>query len=261
VSSSLPKPDRRRLLLAVVAALPVFVLLLGLGTWQVQRLGWKSDILARMDAAESSPAVPLFETSEPYTRVTLTGRFDHLREVMLGVEPRHGVLGGNLVTPLLRAPEPTVLVDRGWVPFDRGGVIIQRPAGEVTIEGWIMPGEKPGRFSAQDDLTNRRFYTFDPAAIGAAIGLRRLEPFGVVALAPSADPAAPPPSTPVLPEPSRTLPRPSNNHLGYAITWYGLAVALAYVLVAYARRLRIQASGGHRRSRSALLREPDEDAR
>jgi len=248
-----------RLLLAVIAAAPVLVILLGLGTWQVQRLAWKTEMLERMAAAESGPAEPLFETAEPFARVTVTGRFDHLREVMLGVEPRNGVLGGHLVTPLLRAADPTVLVDRGWAPFERGGTTIQRPAGEVTIEGWIRPGEKPNRFSAVDDVANRRFYTFDPEAIAAAIGLRRLEPFGVVALAPAASPGAP--RAAVLPEPASTLPKPPNNHLGYAITWYGLAASLVYVLIAYARRLRSQAAGTGRRSRSSLLRQPEEDAR
>ena len=62
-----------------------------------------------------------------------------------------------------------------------------------------------------------------------------------------------------LPAPSRSLPKPPNNHLGYVITWYGLALALVYVLIAYAKRLREQEASGRRRSRSGLLREPGED--
>jgi surfeit locus 1 family protein len=81
-------------------------------------------------------------------------------------------------------------------------------------------------FSAADDPAARRFYTFDPAAIGAALGLPGTEPFALVALGPGG----------ALPDPDRRMPRPANNHLGYAITWYGLAAALAGVFAVWARR-------------------------
>jgi surfeit locus 1 family protein len=219
------------MILALFAAAPVLALLIYLGNWQVQRLTWKNEILDRIAASEAAvtPEALFTDTPEPFMRVSVTGRFDHVREVTLGVEPRNGVLGTQLVTPLIRDALPTVLVVRGWVPVERAGARIARPAGEVTIEGWVRPGDKPGFFSAEDDPTARRFYTFDPAAIAAATGLRRVEPFGVVALGR--------PEQPVLPDPARNLPRPVNNHLGYAITWYGLAAALAYVLYAYWRSL------------------------
>jgi surfeit locus 1 family protein len=218
------------MLLALLAAAPVFALLLYLGTWQAQRLAWKNEIIERIAASEAeTPTELIGDTPGPYVRVRVTGRFDHVREATLGVEARNGVLGTQLVTPLIREALPTVLVVRGWVPVERAGARIARPAGEVTIEGWVRLGEKPGFFSAEDDPAARRFYTFDPGAIAAAIGLRRVEPFGVVALGR--------PEQPVLPDPARTLPRPVNNHLGYAVTWYGLAAALAYVLYAYWRSL------------------------
>jgi surfeit locus 1 family protein len=219
------------MVLALLAAAPVFALLVWLGNWQVQRLAWKNEILDRIAASEAAgtPDPLIGETPEPYVRVSVIGRFDHVREVSLGVEPRNGVLGTQLVTPLIRDALPPVLVVRGWVPMDRASARIARPAGEVTIEGWVRFGDKPGFFSAEDEPQARRFYNFDPAAIAAATGLRRVEPFGVVALGR--------PEQPVLPDPARNLPRPVNNHLGYAITWYGLAGALAYVLYAYWRSL------------------------
>ena len=81
-----------------------------------------------------------------------------------------------------------------------------------------------------DDPAGRRFYTFDPAAIGAALGLpggRALWPGGA-GRARRARRA--------LPAPARSMPRPTNKHLGYAITWYGLAPALVGVFAVFARR-------------------------
>lgn len=217
----------RRLLTPALVVLPAFLLLLGLGTWQWQRLVWKTDLLAQMAAAEAGPAVPLGAAPPLFTKVAVTGRFDHAREVILGLELRGTVLGTRLVTPLLRPGAAPVLVDRGWVPLDRA-VPVARPEGEVEVTGWVRPSEPGGLFAATDDLPGRRFYSFDPVKIGQALGLPAVAPFGLVALA-DAPPGA-------LPDPSRTLPRPNNNHLGYVITWYGLALALVVVFAVWARR-------------------------
>jgi surfeit locus 1 family protein len=159
-------------------------------------------------------------------KVRATGRFDHAKEVLLGLEVRGPVLGAHLVTPLLRDGASTILVDRGWVPIESRAPIA-RPEGEVTVEGWVRPGERAGTLSATDDPAGRRFYTFDPDAIGRALGLDPVASFGLVALGDGGG---------TLPDPARTLPRPTNSHLGYAITWYGLALALVGVLVAFVRR-------------------------
>lgn len=215
----------RRLLLPVLVTLPVLAVLLGLGTWQARRLAWKTDLLARIDAAEAGPAIPLAAQPGIFAKVEATGRFDHGREVLLGLEVRGTTLGARLLTPLLRDGAPPLLVDRGWVPLQRG-VPIERPEGTVRVTGWIRPAEPAGLFSARDDVPGRHFHSLDPAVIGAAIGLPDLLPFALVALG---EPHG-------LPEPDRALPRPANNHLGYAITWYGLAAALAGVFLVWARR-------------------------
>lgn len=216
----------RRILLPVLVMLPVLAILLGLGTWQVQRLGAKNALLAEIAAGEAAPARPL-GASPPasWTKVAVTGRFDHEREVLLGLEVRGPILGARLVTPLLRDGAAPVLVDRGWVPIDRSGAIA-RPTGAVTLEAYARPGESAGMFSATDDVPGRRFYTFDPPVIARALGLPAPEPFGLVALGQGGG----------LPDPARTLPRPTNSHLGYAVTWYGLALSLIGVFAVWLRR-------------------------
>ena len=216
-----------RRLLPVLVVLPVLAILIGLGTWQLQRLHWKTALLAEIAAAESLPARPLDAGTPPpsWQRVAVTGRFDHGREALLGLEVRGPVLGARLVVPLLRDAGPPLLVDRGWVPMDRAGAIA-RPEGPVTVEGYVRPGERPNAFSATDDAAGRRFYTFDPPAMAAALGLPGVEPFGLVAMG---GPGG-------LPDPARTLPRPTNSHLGYVITWYGLALSLLGVFIAWMRR-------------------------
>ena len=208
----------------------MFAVLCGLGAWQVRRLHWKNDLLARIEASERAPPAPLGAAAEPFSKVVATGRFDHAREALLGVEVRGTTLGAHLLTPLLRPALPPLLVDRGWVPLERNRPL-DRPEGEVAVTGFVREADRRDWLSPADDAPGRRFYVFDPEAIGAALGLSAPPaPFGLVALAPAdAKPAS-------LPEAARSLPRPNNPHLGYAITWYGLAVSLVAVLAAFARQ-------------------------
>jgi surfeit locus 1 family protein len=209
----------------------MLAVLLSLGTWQVQRLHWKQTVLAQIARAEAAPAQPLQTNPEPYTKVRVTG---HLRDDLAasyGADvrdtPTGTQLGTQLIVPLERNDGETVLVDRGWVPNARPSAIAQ-PGGEVTLEGYVRPGDTPGLFSATDNPATRQFYTLDPQAIGAAIGLHSVAPFVLVVMGPA------PPER--YPDPARHLPRPPNNHLSYAITWYGLAIALMVIFVLWARK-------------------------
>jgi surfeit locus 1 family protein len=221
----------RRLLWPGVMAAAMLAVLLALGTWQVERLHWKRGVLAQIARAEAAPAVPMPADPEPYTKVQVTG---HLREDLsayYGAEvrdtPAGPQLGTQLIVPLEREDGDDVLVDRGWVPNARPrGLALS--SGEVTLEGYVRPGDAPGLFSASDSPATRQFYTLDPAAIGEALGLPRIASFVLVVMGP------PPPER--YPDPARHLPQPPNNHLSYAITWYGLAVALVVIFVLWARK-------------------------
>ncbi|MDJ0389410.1 SURF1 family protein [Roseomonas sp. E05] len=219
----------RRLVLPLLATLPLLAILIGLGTWQMQRLHWKTALLAHLAAAQAGPAQPLSADPEPWTKAFATGRLLNDREALLGLEVRNNVLGAHLLVPMLREAGPPLLINRGWVPLERS-TRLSRPEGEVRVEGYVRPGESAGMFSATDDPAGRRFYTLDPAVIGPALGLPEVAPFVLVALAP---PGLPPDA---LPQPARNFPQPPNNHLGYVVTWYGLALALVGVFATWAHR-------------------------
>ncbi len=231
-----PDPSRvagggRKLLLPGLMTLVMLAVLLSLGTWQVRRLHWKEAILAQIAHAEAAPPIPLQAVPEPYTKVAVTGRLRADLSAQYAVEVRDTregpQMGTFLVQPLERPDGPPLLVERGWVPQKRTTPISQ-PPGETTITGYIHEAETPGLFSAKDDPAARIFYTLDPAAIGASLGLPHVAPFILIALGPA------PPE--LWPDPAKHLPQPPNNHLSYAITWYGLAVALVVIFLVWARR-------------------------
>ena len=228
-------PARKLIGPALMTAV-MFLALIGLGTWQVRRLAWKEAILAQIARAEAAPPIPLPATPdaavpEPFTKVAVTGTLMHDKSALYGAEVRDTRagpdLGALLIEPLQRAGALPLLVARGWVPLKRGAPVAM-PQGTVTIAGYVHPADKPGLFSAQGDVAGRHFYTLDPAAIGAALGLDRVAPFILIALGP--------PPAEGLPVPAEHLPRPPNNHLQYAITWYGLAAALLVIFTVWARK-------------------------
>ena len=220
-------------------ALPVLAALLSLGLWQVQRIGWKTALLEQLAVAQAGPPQPAVRPA-PFAHIIATGRFRHDQEVFLGTEVRGPVLGTTLVTPLEREGLPTLLVHRGWVPLNRAGVL--RPEGEVTLQGFMHPSETAGRLAASDSPAQRHFHTFNPAAIGAALGIP-VAPFGLAVVTPGAMRAtgglgaAPAPNDGPLPSPAHAFPQPENPHLGYAITWFGLAAAWIAIFALWAARL------------------------
>lgn len=222
---------RPRFLVPGLSTFAMLVVLIGLGTWQVQRLHWKEAILARIATAEAAPAVPLTQNPAPYTKVSVTGRFRFDRAAQYGAEVRDTrtgpTMGFSQIVPLERDGAPTILVDRGWVPQKRE-TGLDDPAGEVTVTGYIRPGEKPSWFSATDDTAERQFYTLNPQAIGIAVGVPDPAPFTLVALGS--------PTAEAYPAPAEHLPQPPNNHLSYVITWYGLAVALVVIFAIWMRK-------------------------
>ena len=224
----------------------MLLVLLGLGSWQVKRLFWKQALLAQIAQAETAEPIPLTQieaggTLSPFMKISATGTFLPDETALYGAEVRDvapgpgvggPVMGAQLIEPLREVNGELILVDRGWVPLSRTGPLDQ-PTGEVTVSGYVRFGDSQHWFSAADDPSTRRFFTLDPRAIGAAIGQPNLRPFVLVAL------AAGNPSGGIVerwPDPARHLPRPPNNHLSYAITWYGLAIALLTIFTIWARK-------------------------
>ena len=200
---------------------------LSLGVWQIQRLHWKQGLLAEIDRAEAAPPQPMPHDPAPFEKVEVTGTWLTGLAVRYGTEVRSTVrgaqLGSQVVVPLERPGAPILLVDRGWFPDDATPPTL---AGLVVLTGYIRPPETGNPFAPGPDLAARRFWSLDPATIAAALGLVAVEPYTLVLLGPAT----------ASPMPAHALPRPSNDHLGYAITWFGLAASLVVVFVVYARK-------------------------
>jgi len=200
--------------------------LLWLGVWQVHRLAWKEALLGRIDAAQMAPAVVL-GAGKPadFAKISVSGVWHPGAVAFLGAElggdENNPEMGAHLLQVLDRPGLAPVLVNRGWVATSRG---LRGASGAVTVTGYARPREVAGMLSASDDLAGRHFYAIDPGRIGAALGVPGVEAgFSLVALGDAVCSDTP------CPVAAKSLPRPMNNHLQYAATWFGLAGVLVVV--------------------------------
>jgi surfeit locus 1 family protein len=230
------------------------IALVSLGVWQVQRLAWKEALIARIEARSLAAPVPLppasqWPTLKPddyeYRHVELRGRFDD-REALVfrGSGPESGEGPGYLVLAPLSLPDGTsVIVNRGFVPSAaKDPASHAPPRGELTLTGLMREPEPRNPFTPADRPDQDQWFTRDPGAIAARFGLTRPAPFSVDADY-SGDPNA-------LPRGGTTVIAFPNNHLGYALTWFGLAAALAGVFGAWAWQ-RVRGQPASFRSRGA----------
>ena len=222
-------------LLLCFAILAGFVVLCGLGIWQLQRLEWKEALIARVEERKSGEPELLPEIEDvwanagdvDYLPVRLSGTFDHRHEQYY-YNTLDGTVGWNVYTPLVLDDGRVVFVNRGFVP-DRLRAPQTRADG--NIEGRLeIVGlarnpvtEKPNRFMPDNDTARNQFFWRNLSQMASAAGIDqdRLVPFFV-----DAGTAPNPGGWPLGGTTRVSFP---NDHLQYAITWFGLAAALAGV--------------------------------
>ena len=235
--------------LMTLAMLPV---LIGLGTWQWQRMAWKQDLIAKIAGrATAEPQSYIAALSEfvksgdvEYKRVRVTGTFDHAEERHL-YAPTTSSQGWHVYTLLMpEGGQPPLFVNRGWVPDtlkDPAKRTEGQVTGLVTVTGLARSDQVRGMFTPVDDGKGNRWFSRDTWAMrwGEAgppppdkLALMRLQGYAPFSLDAEAEPANPG----GWPKGGTTEIKISNRHLEYVVTWYGFALTLLLVFIVYARQ-------------------------
>jgi surfeit locus 1 family protein len=232
---------RRGVLAPTLAALVAFAILVSFGVWQLERKTWKEGLIANLEArlAAAPVALPppkdwprLTPDDDEFLRVTLSARFENDKEGLVyttGSSLRNDTSGPGywVFTPARLTDGNFVMVNRGFVPEG-----LQKPAkrsdgqiaGLVTLVGVLRWPEKPGLFTPAEELPFNLWFSRDSTAIAAAKGITAA-PFYVELESPE------PPGG--LPHVGHLKPNLPNNHLQYVVTWFGLAIVLVGVYVAW----------------------------
>lgn len=218
--------------LFVLAALAVVI---ALGTWQLERRAWKEALVAQLDRKLAAPPADLppperwpqlDAAADEFRRVRFAAEFIPGEEALVyssGSPLRPDATGpGYWVFAPARLPDRSVVVvNRGFVPEGRQDPRTRRegtPSGTVQIAGAMRWPEPRGLFTPGDEPVKGLWFARDPAAMAAAKNWGEAAPFYI-------DQEAPP-APGGLPKVGPLKPGLPNNHLQYAVTWYGLALAI-----------------------------------
>jgi len=225
---------RRGLLLPCVFAAAALAGLIGLGIWQLERKAWKEQLIETLQQRLSAAPVPLrpamwagpASADSEFERVSFRATFDHAQEAFvytIGSTFRPDVMGRGywVFTPAKLADGRIVVVNRGFVPWDHMDPRSRAEGqveGVVDIVGVLRQPEQRGMFTPKGDPQHNVWYLRDHQVIAAAKGWGEVGAFFVDQDSPPA-----PGGLPRAGMLSANLP---NNHLQYALTWFGLAGVL-----------------------------------
>lgn len=224
------KKSRFFLGLMAVLGLVFFVLFVGLGIWQVERLQWKLDLIARVDARIHAAPVPapgkadwarVNQADDEYRRVTLNGTYLNDKEVLVHALTERGP-GYWVLTPMRSVDGALTFINRGFIPGDKSEPSSRaqtQVAGETTVTGLMRMPEPDGFFLRPNDPARNEWNSRDVAAFAAKENLGPVAPYFI-----DADAASNPGNLPVG---GLTVVTFRNSHLSYAITWFALAAMIA----------------------------------
>jgi cytochrome oxidase assembly protein ShyY1 len=239
---------RRGLLVPSLATLIAFAMLFALGTWQLQRKAWKEELIGtltrRLTAAPVALPPPaqwasLQRDRDEFTRVKFRAEYVPGKEAVVwatGSALRDDVKGpGVFVFTLAQlASGETVAVNRGFVADQKPTGATARPApsqGVVEITGLLRwPEPKAWELTSPYDTGAQLWFVRDQLAMAQESGWGQIAPFYIEREG----------QEPVdgLPPPGPLKPNLPNNHLQYAVTWFGLALVLLAVFGFWVRSRR-----------------------
>ena len=217
-------------------SLPMIVVMLGLGSWQLQRMAWKEGLIDRLESRMMAPAIPApgagadIEEFE-FRRVTATGEWLHQFEMPLIGRPEKGTVGYHVVTPLRTEEGRVLLVNRGWIPDDRKDAARRpesQPTGTVTVEGIVRRAGLRNSFTPDNEPGRGMWFYVDVPQMAAFAKAEGVPDYYIDEL--RREPAQ---QLPIGADPMIGL---RNEHLQYAITWFAMAFGLIVVYVMWHRR-------------------------
>ncbi|KEF55388.1 uncharacterized protein A1O9_08138 [Exophiala aquamarina CBS 119918] len=223
--------------IAILAVIPLTAFVLG--SWQVQRLEWKTRLLAKFEDRLVRPPLPLPPRIDPeaisefdYRRVYATGKLIHEKEMLIGPRTQDGNDGYLVVTPLERDDAAsTILINRGWISKDKKYQQDRDPSslprGEITVHGLLREPWKKNYFTPDNKPADGKFYfpdVYEMANISGAEPVwieETMKPDLLVSYDRQIK------GIPIGRAPEVNL---RNNHLQYIVTWYSLSAATTLMM-------------------------------
>lgn len=218
-----------RVILPLLFGLVGAAILAWLGTWQMQRLNWKATVLSEIDARIAAPPVAVPQSPDPvvdrFLPVVAQGAFTN-QELHVLVSVKLVGPGYRIIAPFVTSDGRRIMVDRGFIRTPHKDT--PRAPHAARLFGNLHWPNEIDSFTPENDPVKNTWYSRDVATMSTAL---KTEPVLLILRETSeTDPLVTP-----LPVTSRGIP---NDHLQYAVTWYGLAIVWLAMTLYYLRRMR-----------------------
>jgi len=217
-------------------ALVSVAMLAALGSWQVQRHFWRLDDLAAKNARIDLPPIPLARVREDpegaaFRRTLVRGAYDAEHSILVVRIPRGIQEGVRILTPLRAAglpdDRPALLVDRGWAPYGEAQAVLEAtPREPVEVTGLFFPLAEPRSAPGTAERIRREWARFAPEREGHVSALQSQLPYRLSPILIQRD-ARDEANADAYPIGEISRPSSPVDHISYAITWFGLALAAA----------------------------------
>jgi surfeit locus 1 family protein len=198
------------------------IILCGLGTWQLKRLAWKTGIIKSLNAAynnpETLPLTPESLSTQDFVYGSVTGTFIPDKALLLGPRIQDGEIGNHLIVPLITSANTSTLINLGWTSEPLSS--FQLPTAKIQISGLAR---KPdwNSFTPDNNPAEDKWYKGDITEIATLKNIENPASYMLYADKTSIKIENNLPNNPRW--------EPQNDHAGYAIFWFSMALALLVI--------------------------------
>lgn len=217
----------RRILFLLIIGIAGVAILVSLGNWQIRRLAWKEDVLSEIRTRIADDPVALPASPDPerdrYLSVRVEGQMLP-DEVHVLISTKLLGAGYRVIAPFVTQGGRRILIDRGFIPTEAKAT--PRQTGAMAVTGNLHWPDEIDSFTPEADVAGNIWFARDVPALAAAL---KTDPILVIARS-QTDPG-------VTPLPVDTVGIP-NDHLQYAVTWFGLAIVWAVMTLYFLWRTR-----------------------
>ena len=222
--------NNKKLFLSLIYSSLALLILVSLGTWQLERLRWKTDILSSMKESLSLPPLKItgqvIDNIDQYSfrRIQLTGNYLYKDNITIYSKVFNKKVGKHLIVPL-ETQYGIILVNRGFIPSDFN-IENNIKSGEISINGIIKFQQKINYFTPNNNVIKNEWYYININEVSNFLSLPLLN-FYIVEENNIEE---------KYPIGSQYNINIANDHLQYAITWFSLALALSIFINLFWRK-------------------------
>ena len=200
-------------------------IVLSLGTWQVFRLYSKNNLISNLENNLKKNSTNFnLDIREEYTKVFLKKK--NLQFKIFLYHLYKGEIGFKVIVPYEVNSSMVVLVDKGWVKKDKINLIKNTVFTDEIIEGYTKKVKEKNFFTPSNNIKEDFSYSVDMNNLKKSLS-KNIYPLLIIQTTQT--------NKDIIPNNYEV--GLSNNHLQYAITWYGLALVTIIFFLYYRKKV------------------------